>query len=254
MRGSRLGFFAGAVALVATMAACVPTSPPAGSRLPDLAMTNILTFGVTNPGDGTHALKFGTTVVNVGDADFRLHATRASSTGDWTVYQVVPDAQGVVQEYKTGAGYVYGGDGHFHWHVKNLATYRLYSMPDLTYVKQSTKSGFCFFDTTTYDLTLPGAPQSAVYGSLNCGAETATDSRMGLSIGWGDTYPRSLPGQGIDVTGLAAGNYRLLVTADAGRKFFEKTRANNDNWVDFRYWYGSGGNAHVEVQGTGPQP
>src|SRR5690348_18142332 len=47
------------------------------------------------------------------------------------------------------------------------------------------RSGFCFFDVTPYKLTLPGAPQSAVYNSLDCGAKTALESSMGLSIGWG---------------------------------------------------------------------
>jgi hypothetical protein len=77
---------------------------------------------------------------------------------------------------------------------------------------------------------------------------------MGMSVGWGDTYPKSLPGQQIDVASLPAGNYRLLVTADANRWFFEKTRANNDNYIDFRLSWGTGGRASLTVIGQGTNP
>src|SRR5690349_13731213 len=209
------------VALVFVAAACVPTGPPAGTALPDLAMARIQNLSVLNS-SGTADLQFTTTVVNIGDADFRLQATRPNTASDWKVNQLLPDGHGNLVAYPTSAGYIYGGDGHNHWHVKGLASYSLYSLPDMTFAGKSLKSGFCFFDVTPYKLTLPGAPQTAIYNSLDCGAQTALESSMGLSIGWGDTYPKGLVGQDIDITGLAAGNYRLQVTADAGHVLYEK--------------------------------
>ena len=40
---------------------------------------------------------------------------------------------------------------------------------------------------------------------------------MGLSVGWGDTYPLTLPDQYIDITAVTPGRYRLNVTADAAQ-------------------------------------
>ena len=58
--------------------------------------------------------------------------------------------------------------------------------------------------------------------------------RNGLSVGWGDIYHRSLPGQYIDITGLPNGLYRLSATADQADFFLESNDANNSTWVDLR--------------------
>jgi hypothetical protein len=234
--------------------ACLPPKPPAGTPLPDLAMPQIEGLAVSNPGGNVHALRFATTVVNIGDADFRIRATRPDTSTPWKVRQSLPNAQGGLSDYDTTAGYVYGGDGHNHWHLRNLLTYKLFALPDVTFVRQSLKTGFCFFDTTPWNLSLSGAPQSPVYNSLNCGAQSATTSGMGLSIGWGDTYPKGLVGQEIDISGLAAGDYRVQVMADEDARYYEKKRTNNTNWTDFRLSYLSDGRAQIAILATGPPP
>jgi hypothetical protein len=250
----RLKTAALAIGLALVAVACVPPKPPAGTPLPDLAMPQIGGLAVSNPGGGVHALRFDATVVNIGDADFRISAARPDTASAWKVSQSLPNSQGGLTAYETTAGYVYGGDGHNHWHLRNLLTYKLYALPDVTFLRQSLKSGFCFFDTTPWNLSLPRAPQSPVYNSLDCGAQSATTSSMGLSIGWGDTYPKGLFGQEIDITGLAAGDYRVQVIADEDARYYEKTRANNTNWTDFRLSYLSDGRARIAILATGPQP
>ncbi|MEO5842915.1 MAG: hypothetical protein ABIQ73_11565 [Acidimicrobiales bacterium] len=49
-----------------------------------------------------------------------------------------------------------------------------------------------------------------------------------------------MPDQFIDVTGLTAGRYRLLATADPNGLFQENNEANNLTWVD------------VQLRGKGP--
>ena len=49
----------------------------------------------------------------------------------------------------------------------------------------------------------------------------------GLSVGWSDTYPTTLPDQGIDITGLPDGTYLVKVTADWQQLWEETDETNN---------------------------
>ena len=71
---------------------------------------------------------------------------------------------------------------------------------------------------------------------------------MGLSVGWSDQYSWRLPDQYIDITGLTAGRYRLIVVADAGNWFVEGNEANNTTWVDLQLT----GKGAPKVLGYGP--
>jgi hypothetical protein len=55
---------------------------------------------------------------------------------------------------------------------------------------------------------------------------------MGLSVGWGDVYQWSLPGQYIDITDLPPGTYRLRAVADPSHWFVEQDNTRNDTWLD----------------------
>ena len=64
----------------------------------------------------------------------------------------------------------FAGDGHNHWHVRDLETEKLIRLDNGAKVGTSAKHGFCFFDNVRYRLTLAGAPQSARY--TGCGTST----------------------------------------------------------------------------------
>jgi len=83
----------------------------------------------------------------------------------------------------------------------------------------------------------------------NCGASSSLSVTMGLSVGWGDTYYWNLAYQWVDITGLAAGRYRLWATADPENWFIEADNTNNFTWVDLQI-RGKGGS--VRVLGYGP--
>lgn len=70
-----------------------------------------------------------------------------------------------------------------------------------------------------------------------------------LSVGWGDIYHRSLPGQSIDISTLATGSHRLWATADQANFFEESNDANNSTWADL--WIDAGG---VTVLQRAPNP
>jgi hypothetical protein len=191
-----------------------------------------------------------------------LSASRNDAASPFAVSHRVYDAAGdSVLLPVEGANLVWGGDGHSHWHVRDLENYELDRLDNGSKVGTGEKSGFCFFDTTAFRLSLPGAPANQVDtpGTV-CGQnnQPATSLRMGISVGWGDRYGSSLPDQYIDVTNLNSGNYRLIATADAGSLFAESDETNNTTWVDLKLTLnhkgkGNGGNK-VSVIGYGPTP
>jgi hypothetical protein len=150
------------------------------------------------------------------------------------------------------ASLTFGGDGHNHWHVNALEQYELRRLDNGVKVGTSAKSGFCFFDTGPYRLSLPGAPASGVYTGVGCGTATSLQVTMGVSIGWGDTYGWTLPDQFIDVTNLASGKYRLHAEADALGWFQETSRLNNVTWVDLALTTNRKGSTKVRILDYGP--
>jgi hypothetical protein len=78
---------------------------------------------------------------------------------------------------------------HDHYHFRNYATYELISVATGR-VYQSVKRGFCMVDVTR---TAPGSVSGRrLYDT--CGTRSSPGFQ-GVSVGWGDTYARTLDGQ-----------------------------------------------------------
>lgn len=236
----------------------LPVSPlvAATALLPDLGMARLTNVQLQKTADGRSLLRFSATIVNVGVGAFEIQANRTSTTSPWAVKQKIYDVAGASSfvAVSPSATLVFGGDGHNHWHVNNLERYELLRLDNGVKVGTGKKSGFCFFDNVAYRLTLPGAPQAAVYSTSSSarirtcsGGTTATQVVMGLSVGWGDRYGYTLPDQYIDITNLTSGRYRLRATADPNRWFVESNTTNNVTYVDIQLK----GNK-VSVIGYGP--
>jgi Lysyl oxidase len=199
-------------------------------KLPDLRMARLRHFQVESLANGTKRLRFSTVIVNVGVGPFETRGQRTDlGTQTMSTDQVIYNDVGLFRTVATSATMVYGGDGHNHWHVKNLQQYVLTSA-DGSRRRTGAKTGFCFYDNFKHNLSLPGAPQSPVY--TGCGTQSSLTVNMGLSVGWGDIYYYNLAGQYVDITGLPLGRYRLTVTADQANWFLETDNTNNFTWVD----------------------
>jgi len=234
----------------------VPRVSAATPRLPDLGMARLADLKLENTTDGRRLLRFSATIVNTGVGAFEIRAQRATTTSPWALQQKVYDDANASSfvGVSNSATLVFGGDGHSHWHVNNLERYELERLDNGSKVGTGAKSGFCFYDNVAYRLTLPRAPQTAVYSSSRgtpihtcAGGTTATQVVMGLSVGWGDKYGANLPDQYIDITGLTSGRYRLRATADPDNWFQESNTANNFTYVDIQLK----GNK-ISVLGHGP--
>jgi hypothetical protein len=200
--------------------------------LPDLGMARPADFSIEKTPDGRRLLRYSNTLVNVGQGPMEARGARSStSQAEMTVTQWIYSNSGAPpRSVPTTASMYFAGDGHTHWHLRDLEHSELLRSDNGVRVGTSAKHGFCLAENVAYRLSLPGAPQSPVY--RNCGAAASLNVSMGLSVGWGDHYDVSLPDQYIEVTGLGNGRYRFVVTADAGGWFAESNEGNNSTWVD----------------------
>jgi hypothetical protein len=232
-------------ALPSSAAAATPTQP-------DLGMARLGDIHLTISATGQKQLRFSATIVNVGAGPFELAASRTGSSDAFSVSQRTYNSDGSSTLVSTpGASLVFGGDGHNHWHINALERYELRRLDNGVKVGTAAKSGFCFFDTGAYRW-LAGSPASAVYTSVGCGVASSLDVRMGLSVGWGDTYSWTLPDQFVDVTNLDSGKYRIHAEADPFGWFYESSRQNNATWADVALTTSRKGTTKVRVLGYGP--
>jgi hypothetical protein len=208
--------------------------------LPDLGMAQLADIQIQNTGTQKQ-LRFGTTIVNIGAGRFEVAGRRPdSNTTDMTTTQRIYDSVGDYRDRSTAATIFYSGDGHDHWHVKDLEDYDLFQLDaggnvvEPAVVEQGNKVGFCFFDNANY-----GSSEPEYYRGCEGGNPVALRVTMGLSSGWGDTYGVSTVGQYLDITGLADGHYRLRVkadgdSADGSDRFLESDETNNSTWADLQ--------------------
>ena len=200
--------------------------------LPDLGMGQLSNIYIQDTGTQKQ-LRFDTRIVNVGAGKFQVTGRRPdTNTTDMTTTQRIFDSAGDYRDVSTIGTFFYSGDGHNHWHVRDLEHYQLFQLDAggnvvEPAVGQGVKNGFCFYDNTNW-----GATEPAYYIGCENNNPDALVVTMGLSKGWGDNYEAKIPTQYIDITGLADGRYRLQVAADEERRFVESDETNNSTWAD----------------------
>jgi hypothetical protein len=119
---------------------------------------------------------------------------------------------------------------HDHWHVLDFARYDLRREPGGKPVVRKRKVGFCLADSRRV-FDGPSSPLDPVYpiepgdGPEQRGCQAF--ETQGLSSGWADVYLLDLPGQELDVSGLARGRYCLISSADPRDLITERDESNN---------------------------
>ena len=185
--------------------------------------------------NGRRLLRFTTIFVNAGPGRFELRGGR-SSQSDKTMEmdQMIYRADGSRVRRGTQAVAMYAGDGHDHWHVQGVVTYEAWALSGPQDARRGAKTGFCFFDTTPWDLSLPHARQTGFYKQEWCGTQASLTNRVGVSVGWGDRYPWDFVFQWIDITGLPGGTYRVRATVDIHDFYRETDEFDNCVWSEVR--------------------
>jgi hypothetical protein len=168
------------------------------------------------------SLRFASTTWNNGAGPLELRAGEVVSPDGQNVYQRVYLDNGGYYNRLAGTFIYHPEHGHFHF--ENFALYTLEPIDVTGGAASSSKVTFCVIDTTKIDARLAGAPRKAVYTFCN-------NQVQGMSIGWGDTYGATLPGQEIEVTDFPAGTYRLTTTVDPENRLVEQDEADNSSAV-----------------------
>ena len=212
------------------------TPPPRTDELPDLGMGRVSAFSIDKTTMPGHTLlRFTAVIANVGAGPFEVYGSRPSTSDpNRSVEQRIYQTTGDYRSSPTDAVMYYAGDGHNHWHLKNLEGAQLIDTSGNP-VGAYAKIGFCFSDNAIYGSSIPGTPSTAAYSGCANNQPDALNVRAGLSIGWGDWYPASMAFQWIDITGVPYGNYRFWAFADPHGFFLEKSNTNNSTWTDVSY-------------------
>ena len=234
----RLASFGAALVLALTgLAVSTPAHSVSVERLPDLKMRKPSNFYIQNTGTEKR-LRFTTVIYNAGTGKFDVRMSRPStSTTRMTVKQRIYRSDGTYRSIDVPNTYgFYAGDGHNHWHLYRLQRFTIRPVKAdgslASVVGRGAKTGFCFFDNTKVNLSLPYAPQSPSYTS--CGTASTLKVRMGLSVGWGDKYSATTAYQWIKINGLRDGKYRIHVYADPDNRFLETNDTNNTAFMTVR--------------------
>jgi len=204
------------VVLFATGAVAQTALPP---NLKPLPASN---FSLITDATGDSTLRFSTTSWNKGTGPLQLEAgTVDTGSGKQQVYQRVFNNDGTSSLFF--AGWFEWHPTHNHFHFDDYATYYLQPVdaPGGS-LRTGQKTTFCIMDTTLVDSSLPGAPAQARYST--CGNQI-----QGMSVGWGDTYGSSLPGQEIDFTGNPDGIYQLKIDIDPNKNIVESNENDNES-------------------------
>jgi hypothetical protein len=225
------------------------------AKLPDLGLARIGDLRLVRSPSKRLQLRFSSTLVNKGPGTLALRATRQKKT--WTIAQRVYTNDHRRPYRNLPLGTRFAGDGHLHWHLKDIIRYSVFALKDLDQaggtenIRRARKVGFCIYDNERRK-PRKGTPSRAAYVRGGCGTRDSKQLRMGLSVGWGDKYFWTLPGQYVDLTGLRAGNYRLLGVANPEGALFERRTTDNLVFADFRLR--RGGKASIQILRQGVRP
>jgi hypothetical protein len=214
-----------------------------GDLLPDLMPRHPVELIVQQAANGRRFLRFGSSVRNghTGPLELRPRAEDCNRNGnladDRTAYQRIyldADRNGVFSRardwraWTRRAGCMVFHRSHGHWHFEAFTEYSLQaynadgSLGDT--VARSGKVSFCIVDSNRATPVLRGSPRTRYYGGSRSCTPRGT---WGISVGWTDYYGPRVPGQALDVTGLAAGFYCLVVVADPENYLAEVSETNN---------------------------
>ena len=190
-----------------------------------------------------HALRFTVDSVNVGDYPMEILSTPKNDSTNEQAAQCLAWTGHVCTKYEP-VGEVYFHQEHTHWHFKDYARYELRRVPGGRVVANGGKVSFCLMDSTGPNATPAEAAADPwlVVPYYN----TCNPLLQGISAKWIDEYAWSVPGQWLELDGVADGMYALVVMLNPSRILFETNYDDNTTTQLLRIGTDTAGNRTLE--------
>jgi hypothetical protein len=186
-----------------------------------------------NSATGGRELRFSTTFLNVGEGPLVIVGDGDPASGEMAAAQRIERRRGGRLERPAGSLAMDGEHGH--WHMQDFTTFELWTHDDTgdlgELVASTGKGSFCAMDTAMITPATENAAKEA--GFWECDA-----FEQGISAGWSDIYPASLPGQQLDLADVPDGPYAVRTVVDPLDLLLELDETNNDAV------------AYIEIAGT----
>ncbi|MDZ7726111.1 MAG: lysyl oxidase family protein [Candidatus Campbellbacteria bacterium] len=197
-------------------------------KLPDIVALNPSELALEKR-EGEALLVFSSSYWNQGPGVLELVGIEKIDSKEdneevWQVDQRIYRKDGGYSDKKVGAFKWHASHEHFHYDSFALYTITSLDDPDITLEKE--KAGFCARDRDTHNLMLEEAPDNSTY--FYCEEEL-----QGVSVGWGDTYDYTIPGQEINVDDLPSGRYIIRVEYNPDNELSEVSYENNISTKEF---------------------
>lgn len=227
--------------------------PAAGQRppgvLPDLDQALPRKLSVV--GDESRLLlTFSSRVANRGRGPLIVTGRRPTGGVPMSVWQTIALAGGTSRSHRVPAELRYVREPtHSHWHLLAFERYAVRTPAGAPLGLADRKTGFCFGDGYRVSVQrLPGQPRRRVFRRCGRNRPGLRRVRMGISVGFGDSYSPLREGQYVDISPLPSGRYLLVHTANADRALVESDYRNNAASVLFSLVRESSGAARARIR------
>jgi hypothetical protein len=216
--------------LAAMIVAAGSSNVIAAPQLPDLIAwesgppTNYMHDGVMDKTTIANKVlyRYSQPIANIGEGPLELRESTDSNFVQ-TIYQRIYDSGGGQPTESFVGTFPNAHPPYGHLYLVGIAEYRIRTVTNGNgvgpVVASNVKTSYGLYDSDDYNTALPGAPSSSHY--------TGSTQYLGISVGWGDLYPRTFAGQYIDVTGVPDGQYWLEAEVDPNDLLQETDNDNN---------------------------
>jgi hypothetical protein len=192
---------------------------------PDLQVitpTNLISIG--NPTPSARELRFSHITWDGGAGPLEIRPTYNPTTNQsWAVQRLYTVGLSFVQDVAIALPMLWRPPSDYQFAMSWFGLYSDVNGSIGTLVAPSPKVNFCM----TADVKVggvPNSPSSTAYSPSDC---TDPNGILGLSVGWGDQYDYTDPGENIDITSLPDGIYWLRSIADPNHVLQDSNLANN---------------------------
>ena len=209
---------------------CLPSSSLAQSiAYPDLkVMTPPSLISIGNPTPSTREFRFSHVTWDAGAGPLEIRPAYNAATGQsWAVQRLYSrDSSGnlsFVMDVPIAVPLYWVPPSDYRFPMSGFGLYSDVNGSIGILMAASPKVNFCM----TADVGVggvPNTPTSSAYPPIDC---TDPNGILGLSVGWGDQYDYTDPGENIDITSLPDGIYWLRSIADPYHLLQDSSTADN---------------------------